>query len=81
MVMGQGHDFPSSIGEWSLEPLEGEAIAPGAPQAPVKFHCNTRSNTDRRVLADRRQMFRLEPDRRSGKSRRPKTSWEPGRNI
>lgn len=80
--MGQGHDFPSSFGNLSLEPLEGEAPrAPDAPQAPVKFHANTRSKTDRRVLADRRQMYRLEPDRRSGLSRRPKTSWEPGSNL
>ena len=79
--MGQDQGFPTSFGNLSLEPLEGEAAAPGAPTAPVKFHANTRSKADRRVQADRRQMFRMDPDRRSGKSRRPKTSWEPGSNL
>lgn len=79
--MGQDQGFPSSFGTLSLEPLEGQAAAPGAPAAPVKFHANTRSNTDRRVQGERRQMFRMEPDRRSGKSRRPKATWEPGSNL
>jgi hypothetical protein len=81
MGQGPGHEFPSSFGGLSLEPLEGPAATPDAPQAPVKFHANTRSTTDRRVQAERRQMYRLDPDRRSGLSRRPKTSWEPGSNL
>lgn len=79
--MGPGHEYPSSFGHLSLEPLEGGASAPEAPQAPVKFHANTRSKSDRRVLADRREMYRLDPDRRSGRDRRPKTSWDPGSNL
>jgi hypothetical protein len=37
---------------------------------------------DRRVnIADRRKVLRFEPDRRSGKDRRPRKSWDPGKNI
>jgi hypothetical protein len=37
---------------------------------------------DRRVnIADRRKVLRFEPDRRSGKDRRPRKTWDPGKNI
>jgi hypothetical protein len=36
---------------------------------------------DRRVAtADRRKVLRFEPDRRSGKDRRPRKTWDPGKN-
>lgn len=79
--MGPDDEFASSFGKLSLEPLEGQAASPEAPKAPVKFHANTRSAADRRVLGDRREMYRLDPDRRSGRDRRPKSSWEPGSNL
>jgi hypothetical protein len=37
---------------------------------------------DRRVnVADRRKVLRFEPDRRSGKDRRPRKTWDPGKNV
>lgn len=47
----------------------------------AQFQIDTRSGRERRVLADRRQDYRLTPDRRSGKDRRPRRSWEPGHNL
>jgi hypothetical protein len=72
-----------SIAEWTLEPIETDTVLKIAPVEPAKFHANTRSKikTDRRILADRRQILRFEPDRRSGKERRPKKTWDPGKNI
>lgn len=72
-----------SFAELSLEPIvEVEALKIALAPA-AQFHANTRSKTrvDRRVVADRRQDIRFESDRRSGKERRPKSSWEPGKNI
>lgn len=72
-----------SIADWTLEPIETDQALKIAPTEPSKFHADTRHKvkTDRRVLADRRQVLRFEPDRRSGKERRPKKSWEPGKNL
>ena len=37
---------------------------------------------DRRVnVADRRKVLRFEADRRSGKDRRPRKTWDPAKNI
>jgi hypothetical protein len=71
-----------SFANLSLEPIEiDEALKIEVPAA--KFHADTRNKvkTDRRVTADRRQVLRFEADRRSGKERRPKKTWEPGKNI
>ena len=72
-----------SFAELSLEPIEEDSVLKIGPAAPAKFHANSRSKTrvDRRVLADRREVIRFEKDRRSGKERRPKSSWEPGKNV
>ena len=64
--------------EMALEPID--APAPDNAVA-FKIHPNTRTKTDRRVTADRRVELRFEDDRRSGKNRRPKSSWEIGRNL
>ena len=71
-----------SFANLSLEPIDGDE-ALKIESGTAKFHADTRSRikTDRRVTADRRQVLRFEPDRRSGKERRPKKSWEPGKNI
>jgi len=73
----------SAMADWSLEPIETDEVLKIAPAEPTKFHADTRNKvkTDRRVVADRRQVLRFEPDRRSGKERRPKKGWEPGKNI
>jgi hypothetical protein len=68
-----------------LAPVD-EVAPPAAPAAGVsdtraKFLVDTRSGRDRRVQADRRQEFRLTPDRRSGRDRRPRRTWEPGHNL
>jgi hypothetical protein len=71
-----------SFANLSLEPIEDDTVLKIETPA-AKFHADTRSKvkTDRRVTADRREVLRFEPDRRSGKERRPKKTWEPGKNI
>lgn len=69
-----------SFANLSLEPMHGGPLEVVA-KAPASFHPDTRSKHDRRVVADRRVELRFEPDRRSGKERRPKVSWDPGRNL
>lgn len=66
--------------ELSLEPIENAPLEIGAP-ADAKFHPNVRSGKERRQLADRRMEIRFESDRRSGRDRRAKKSWEPGSNL
>lgn len=75
-----------SLGELSLdsaalEPLPNEATASAVAEGRAKFMVDSRSGKERRVLPDRRQVLRFEPDRRSGKDRRPRRSWEPGSNL
>jgi hypothetical protein len=75
-------DLPGFSG-LSLVPLDEERPSvPASPTAgPAKFHANTRDGGDRRVQGERRQQLRMTADRRSGKDRRPRTSWEPGKNL
>lgn len=70
--------FEIEFDKLALEPMDDKVTAPGAP---VKFHADTRSGKERRLLADRRQEIRFQPDRRSGLDRRPKKTWEPGSNL
>lgn len=82
MSTGRSGDFPPS-GGWALEPLEGEAAAkkdPGAPQGKAKFQANTRDGKDRRTTSERREQLRLQDDRRK-KDRRPRKTWESGKNL
>ena len=68
----------------ALAPLDASpANAPVAGVADTRatFRVDTRSGKDRRVHADRREEFRLTPDRRSGRDRRPRRTWEPGHNL
>ncbi len=76
-----------SFAELSLEPIVGDEplalalkITPG-PAAKSHSHARSKTRTDRRVVADRREEIRFETDRRSGKERRPKSSWESGKII
>ena len=63
-------------------PVNPAVAAPAAvAETRAKFQVDTRSGRDRRVLADRRQDFRITPDRRSGRDRRPRRTWEPGHNL
>ena len=81
--MGNTNPFDIPFEALALEPLDAapaaQAAAPATPKA--QFKVDTRAGRDRRVLADRRQEFRMTPDRRSGKDRRPRRSWEPGHNL
>jgi hypothetical protein len=78
MTLPDKADFTSP--ELSLEPMDTGPIKPVA-SGKSEFHPNTRKKTERRVLADRREQIRFEADRRAGKDRRPKKSWEPGNNL
>jgi hypothetical protein len=76
------------LSDLSLEPMpDPNVMNYQPPKVPVEekaaFHAETRSKkvTDRRINPDRRKVLRFEPDRRSGKDRRPRKSWEPGKNI
>jgi hypothetical protein len=67
-----------------LEPLEGEkkaVPAPAQPEGAAQFHANTRSGGERRQSVDRREMIRFEDDRRAKKDRRPRRTWESGKNL
>jgi len=68
------------LGDLSLEPLPDPGLLnyqppKSATPAEAKVQNRSRLVTDRRV-ADRRKVPRFEPNRRSGKERRPKTIWD-----
>lgn len=65
--------------ELSLVPIDEPGLATSTPA--MKLHPNSRTKADRRVIADRRQVLRFEPDRRSGKTRRPQSSWDSVRRF
>ena len=70
-----------SFANLSLEPIDGEPLkVPPTPQVLPHANARSKTKTDRRVLAERRKVIRFEDDRRSGKNRRPKKSWELGNN-
>lgn len=58
--------------ELSLEPIDNQGNSTGQ----LKSHPNTRTTADRRVVPERRQVLRFEGERRSGKIRRPQSSWD-----
>ena len=62
MTLPDKADFTSR--ELTLEPMDSGPIKPVA-SGKSEIHPNTRKKTDRRVLADRREQIRFEPDRRS----------------
>lgn len=73
---------PPGLAGLSLVPLEDEAPASSAPVAGrAKFQVESREGRDRRVNGERREQLRMTPDRRSGKDRRPRSGWEPGKNL
>ena len=65
----------------SLEPIEtaGTTSAP-ASKDPAQFRVNTRGKSDRRKGAERRETLRFQDDRRKT-DRRPRKSWESGKNL
>ena len=66
----------SSLSELSLVPID----APVENNMPaLKLHPNSRKKADRRANGERRQVLRFESDRRSGKTRRPQSSWDNGK--
>ena len=69
-----------SFANLALEPMHGGPLEVVTTAQP-RFRADTRGKTARRTVADRRVELRFEPDRRSGKDRRPKASWEPGSNL
>ena len=76
-----------SLDDLSLEPMPDPNVLQYQPpktkaeQPIVKMSGRNKKVTDRRTNADRRKVLRFEPDRRSGKDRRPRKSWDPGKNI
>ena len=78
------------LSDLSLEPLPDpnllqyqppKAALAASEQTKPKVETRSKKITDRRINPDRRKVLRFEPDRRSGKDRRPRKSWEPGNNI
>ena len=76
------------LSDLSLEPLPDPNVlnyqppkAAGVVTAKPVAETRNKKITDRRINPDRRKVLRFEPDRRSGKDRRPRKSWEPGKNI
>ena len=81
-MAGNGKFEDLHLGDLSLEPLPDPNLlnyqAPkSAAQKQADIHTQNRSRlvTDRRQ-AERRKVPRFEPNRRSGKERRPKTIWD-----
>ena len=74
---------PPGLSGLSLVPLEDDAApTPAAPATGrAKFHAQTRDGGDRRVQGERREQLRMTPDRRTDKDRRPRSSWERGKNL
>lgn len=75
-----------TLADLSLEPIpDPNVLKYEPPKGPdkTKFQAESRSKkgADRRVGGERRETLRFEPDRRSGVDRRPRKSWEPGKNI
>ena len=81
--MGGNNPFEMSFDQLSLEAVtDGSTPAAALPPGTrAQFQVDTRDGRDRRMQADRRVEFRMTPDRRSGKDRRPRKSWEPGHNL
>jgi hypothetical protein len=79
--MGGINPFDIPFDALALEPLDAGPTPAVAAVPKAQFNVDTRSGRDRRVQADRRQEYRLTPDRRSGTDRRPRRSWEPGHNL
>ena len=64
----------------SLEPIEDPGFVSSTPA--LKLPPNSRTKADRRVnTKDRREVLRFESDRRTGKTRRPQSCWDPGNNF
>jgi hypothetical protein len=69
------------LDELALEPIDPKLPSKEQPlTGRAQFTPNTRNRTDRRKGGDRRQTLRFEPDRRTGKDRRPETTWINGKN-
>jgi hypothetical protein len=66
----------------ALEPLPAsKPSATGVAEGRANFQVDSRDGKERRVVPDRRKELRFGSDRRSGKDRRPRRSWEPGSNL
>jgi hypothetical protein len=71
------------LDDLSLEPLPDPGLMnyqvgkTAAEKQAFKGDIRNKKVTDRRVLADRRKTPRFEPNRRSGKDRRPNKTWDP----
>ena len=77
-----------TLADLSLEPMPDPNVLkyeppknPAADKAKFQADFRNKKSADRRVNGERRQTLRFEPDRRSGVERRPKKTWEPGKNI
>ena len=77
-----------TLADLSLEPLPDPNVlkyepgkATAAEKAKFQADFRNKKGADRRVGGERRQTLRFEPDRRSGKDRRPRSGWDPGKNL
>jgi len=79
-MAGTGKFEDLHLEDLSLEPLPDPNLLNfqvGKKSSPVKMSGRNNKVTDRRVTADRRKTPRFEPNRRSGKDRRPNKTWDP----
>lgn len=58
-----------------LKAPPGECCFEAREPSRAAFQVDSRSKTERRQTADRREMIRFQEDRRSGEDRRPTTGW------
>ena len=78
-MAGPGKFEDLHLDDLSLEPLpDPNLLTYAVPKksGPAKMSGRSNKVTDRRI-ADRRTVPRFEPNRRSGKERRPNKTWDP----
>jgi len=90
-MAGTGKFEDLHLDDLSLEPLPDpnvmnyqppKAKAAAVPEKKlIQGDIRNKKGNDRRVNPERRKELRFEPDRRSGKDRRPRKTWDPARNI
>jgi hypothetical protein len=89
-MAGTGKFEELHLDDLSLEPLPDPHVLNYQPpkakaavpeKALIQGDVRNKKGADRRLAAERRKELRFEADRRTGKDRRPRKTWDPARNI
>jgi hypothetical protein len=89
-MSGTGKFEDLHLDDLSLEPLPDPNLLKYEPpknaasvvdKAAFQADVRNKKGNDRRVGAERRKELRFEADRRSGKERRPRKTWDPSNSV